>query len=88
MKSIRGFTLPAALALLLVACGGGGQAPEVVAVDPLSELPASASQSAAALASYVGTLASLPADMREPVSLDNFNPVKPEDTEPEPTGGL
>jgi hypothetical protein len=88
MKSIRGFMLPAALALLLAACGGGGEAPVVVAADPLAELPASASQSAAALASYVGTLASLPADMREPVSLDNFNPLKSEDTEPEPVGGV
>ena len=88
MKSIHGLMLPAVLALLLAACGGAGEAPAVVAADPLAELPASASQSAAALASYVGTLASLPADMREPVSLDNFNPLKPEDTEPEPTGGL
>ncbi len=89
MKSIQRFLMPAALALLLVACGGGGgnDQPPPQAADPLSELPASASQSAKALASYVSTLATLPAETREPVALESFNPVKADDTEPETAGG-
>ena len=88
MKSIHGLMLPAVLALLLAACGGSSDAPVVVAPDPLSELPASASQSAAGLTSYVGLLASLPAEMRDPLQLDGFSPLRPDDTEPEAVGGM
>ena len=86
MKPIRPVLVPAALALLLAACGGGGRndQPPPQAADPLAELPASASQSAKALASYVSTLATLPAETREPVAVESFNPTKAEDTEPEP----
>ena len=86
MKRITMLLAPAGLALLLAACGGGSVEAPVVAADPLAELPASASQSTAAMATYIGTLATLPADGREPVAVEAFNPPKPEDTEPEPVG--
>jgi hypothetical protein len=73
------------LVVLLAACGGGGSdEPPVLQADPLSELPASASQSSAGLAGYVTTLASLPAESREPVAVDGFNPPRPDDVEPQP----
>ncbi len=87
MKRTHSFLISAALAALLAACGGGGYVEPPVAADPLAELPASASQSAAAMAGYMSTLATLPADNREPLTVDSFNPPKPEDTEPEPVGG-
>lgn len=87
MTRITTLLAPAALALLLAACGGGGYAaPPVVAADPLAELPASASRSAAAMAAYIGTLATLAADGRDPVAVESFNPPRPEDAEPEPFG--
>ena len=58
------------------------------AADPLAEVPASASQSSAGMASYMGTLATLPADSREPITVDGFDPARPDDTEPEAVGGL
>jgi len=87
MKHIQSFLAPAALALLLAGCGGGNDPTPVVAADPLAELPASASQSTAAMASYMSTLANLPAESRDPFAVDGFNPPWPDDTEPEPTGG-
>ena len=86
MKRITNLLAPAALALLLAACGGGG-GETAVAVDPLAEVPASASQSSAGMAGYMRALAAMPSDGREPVALDTFNPPKPEDTEPEPVPG-
>ena len=86
MKRIHSFWLPAALALSLAACGGGSDPAPVVA-DPLAELPASASQSTAAMASYVGSLATLSAETREPLAVKAFSPPKPDDSEPEPVGG-
>ena len=87
MKHIHRFLVPAALAVLLAACGGGNDPTAVVVADPLAELPASASQSTAAMASYMATLATLPADNREPFAVDAFNPPRPDDTEPDPVGG-
>ena len=86
MKRMQSFLAPAALALLLAACGGGGgvDVSPPVAADPLAEVPASASQSAAGFAGYVNTLTTLPAESREPVAVESFNPLKAEDTEPEP----
>jgi hypothetical protein len=84
MKRMQSFLAPAALALLLAACGGGNDQAPPVASDPLAEVPVSASQSAAGMASYVNTLTTLPADSREPASVDSFSPLKSEDTEPEP----
>ena len=88
MKRMTNFWAPSALALLLTACGGGGSSDETaVAVDPLAEVPASASHSSAGMAGYMRALAAMPSDGREPVAVDGFNPPKPEDTEPEPVGG-
>ncbi len=87
MKRTHKFLVTVALTAMLAACGGGGIDPPVVAADPLSELPASASQSTAAMASYMATLSTLPADNREPLAVEAFNPPKPDDTEPEPVGG-
>jgi hypothetical protein len=84
MKRMQSFLVPAALALLLTACGGGNDQAPPAATDPLAEVPASASQSAAGMAGYVNTLTTLPAESREPAGLDSFSPLKPEDTEPEP----
>lgn len=86
MKRLPSFLAPALLAVLLAACGGGGSDVVPVVADPLAEVPASASESAAGMAGYVSTLTSLPAESREPVGVDNFSPPRPEDTEPEPVG--
>ena len=73
----------ASAAVLLAACGGGDDDP--VVVPPVtSEVPASASASSVGLVSYLTALAAAVADMFEPVGLDSFAPVQPEDTEPEP----
>ena len=87
MKRNHKFLATVALTAMLAACGGGGSDQPVVAADPLSELPASASQSTAAMASYMTTLATLQADSREPLAIEAFNPPKPDDTEPESVGG-
>ena len=87
MKRVHSVVVPAVLSLLLGACGGGGYEEPPVAADPLSEVPASASQSSAALVSYVGVLATLPAESRDPVALGTFAPGQPDDSEPEPVDG-
>ena len=81
MNTMRTLCLPVALgaALLLAACGGSDDA-----VDPLSAVPASASESTAGMAGYLGSLPGLSADSYEPVSLDGYNPPTSETTEPEP----
>ena len=83
MKRTHIFWLSAALTLSLAACGGGD---DPVPVDPLAEVPASASQSTAGMASYMGTLAAAPAETREPLAVKAFSPPKPDDSEPEPIG--
>lgn len=85
MKRNHSFWLPVAmaLALSLAACGGGGGS-DPVPVDPLAEVPASASQSTAGMVSYMATLAAAPAETREPLAVQAFSPPKPDDSEPEP----
>jgi hypothetical protein len=80
---------PLAAALLLAACGGGSDYsdPPPQAADPLREVPSSASQSAAGLASYLGSLPALDADRRDPVSLEAFTPPLSDSAEPQPVGG-
>ncbi len=80
MKRNHSFWLPLAMALSLAACGGGSDS---APVDPLAEVPASASQSTAGMASYMGALAAAPADAREPVAVLAFSPPTPDDSEPE-----
>lgn len=88
MKRTHKLLVPALLATLVAACGGGRvELQPAAAADPLSELPASASRSTAAMASYMAALAASPADNREPLAVDAFNPPRPDDTEPEPVGG-
>lgn len=73
----------ASAAVLLAACGGGSD--DAVVVPPVtSEVPASANASSVGLVSYLTDLSLASADMLEPVSLDTFAPVQPEDSEPEP----
>jgi hypothetical protein len=72
-------------AALLTACGGGGggdSAPPAPAVT--DAIPDSASKSAVGLASYLTALSTAAADDKEPLELSTFNPVQPEDSEPEP----
>jgi hypothetical protein len=73
-----------AAGLLLAACGGSsddGTLPQ--AADPLSEVPASASQSSSGLVSYLDSLRPLSAETRDPASLDSFLPPTADDTEPQ-----
>ena len=81
MKRNQSLWLPLAMALSLAACGGGS---DPVPVDPLAEVPASASQSTAGMASYMGSLAAASAEDREPLAVQAFSPPKPDDSEPEP----
>jgi hypothetical protein len=83
MTPIKTVLVSAALALLLAACGGGGGGAAIVS-DPLAEVPDSASQSSAGMVAYIDVLASMPSETHEPVAVDNFNPPRPDDTEPEP----
>jgi hypothetical protein len=89
MKPMHVFPTISLTALLLAACGGGGgqNEPPAAVADPLAELPAAVNQSAAAMAGYMSTLATVAADDREPLGLDGFNPPQPDDTEPEAVGG-
>jgi hypothetical protein len=80
-------TLVSATALLLVACGGGGGGAAPLADDPLAAVPASASQSARGMVSYLGALPPLDAEAREPVALNGFVPPTSETDEPQGMGG-
>lgn len=82
MKRITILLAQSALTLLLVACGGSDDTP--VAADPLDAVPASASESPAGTTSYLRALTAAQSETREPVSVDGFNPPKPEDVEPDP----
>ena len=65
----------------LSACGGSSDAP--ANVPPSLEVPVDASASAAGLVSYLTTLNVTDAEDREPVGIAAFNPLQPEDTEPQ-----
>jgi hypothetical protein len=70
--------------LFLAACGGGGgDSTPAQAVDPLMEVPASASQSPAGLVTYLDSLRPLNAETRDPAPLDSFLPPTAEDTKPQ-----
>ncbi len=74
-------------ALLLAACGGGGYDDTPQAVDPLTAVPASASQSTQGMVSYLGALPPLDAEAREPLSLNGFVPPTSDTDEPQDMGG-
>jgi ABC-type glycerol-3-phosphate transport system substrate-binding protein len=81
-------TWPAVLAagLLLAACGGGGNdSSPVQAANPLTEVPASASQSEAGLVSYLESLRprNAEAEALEPALADSFTPPTADSTEPQ-----
>ena len=69
---------------LLSGCGGGSSDSPPAAPAATDEVAASASTSASGLAAYLGELANMPVDNKEPVDLSTFTPVTPDDTEPEP----
>jgi hypothetical protein len=70
---------------LLTACGGGGDysPPPPPPPAPTDAVPASASMSSSGLKDYLVALSTAAADDKEPLSLATFNPVQPDDTEPE-----
>jgi hypothetical protein len=76
-----------ATALLLVACGGGGDVDVQQANDPLAAVPASASQSTQGMVSYLGALPPLDAEAREPVPLNALMLPTSETDEPQDVGG-
>lgn len=73
----------AALLLLLAACGGGGDG-AAPAPDPGSQVPPGASESSGGLFSYLDTLVGVPANEKEPMNLDGFEPKTADDKEPDP----
>lgn len=70
---------------LLTACGGGGDytPPPPPPPAPTDAVPASASTSSVGLKDYLVALNAASADDKEPLSLDTFTPVQPDNTEPE-----
>ena len=62
-------------------CGGSSDAPP--SAPPSLEVPADASTSSAGLVGYLTTLNVTDAEDREPVDIAAFNPLQPEDTEPQ-----
>jgi hypothetical protein len=71
-------------AALLAGCGGGSSDSMPAAPAATEAVAASASTSASGLATYLGELANMPVDNKEPVDLSNFTPPTPDNTEPEP----
>jgi uncharacterized protein YcfL len=75
------------MALALVASAlagcGGGNGNNGNGGDPTASVPRSASESSAGLVAYLKRLVESDADTKEPVSVDEFDPKKPDDTESE-----
>jgi hypothetical protein len=65
---------------VLVACGGGGGGDTP---PPTDGAPGFASESSSGKVSYLLALAGTLSDTLEPFDVGNFNPPKPEDTQPE-----
>jgi hypothetical protein len=77
----------ASVALLSACFGGGGDdtpAPAPPMPGALEQVPTSASDSAAGMASYLATLSTLAPEDKEPLDVSSFSPPTPEDSEPEP----
>ena len=82
MRRLTFVSTAIAVAGLLAACGGGSSDPTPPA--QANEVPASASATSAGLVAYLGTMsAASDADTRDPVDLTGFDPVHPEDADPE-----
>lgn len=71
--------IAAAAAVLVGACGGGGSS----AADPLTAVPASASESSGGLIAYLKALTAQSSETRDPVSVEGLSPPKPDNTDPE-----
>jgi hypothetical protein len=69
-----------ACAVLLSACGGGGDEDTAMAEDEAGRVPSSASASVQAFVGFVG--AQKPADHAEPLSLQGLAPPTSETAEP------
>lgn len=71
-------------AALVAGCGGGGGGGGG-SDDALEAVPASASDSSRGLVRYLKELydARTDAETRDPVSIERFDPVTPDDSEPE-----
>jgi hypothetical protein len=82
----RGLAAAAAVTVLLAACGGGGGRDDdpPPPPDPLTGAPESANQSSAGLVAYLWMLVNTKSETAEPFALDGFNPMRPDNTEPEP----
>jgi len=83
MNRLRSSLVWAALPLVLAACGGGGGSTPMPTEDA-NAVPASASQSSAAMVGYLGALSNQTSETREPLDVSKFDPPKPDDTEPAP----
>lgn len=70
-------------AALLSACGGGDGDSGAPPPDAGGVVPASASESSASLVAFLKELAAAMSEMAEPLSVAGFEPVTPDDTEPE-----
>ena len=89
MKRLQTMLAAVVVAAALAACGGGGGGGGGDDDDDdnaLDEVPASASASAKGLVTYLGKLvdALMAGETSEPVAIEKFDPVQPDDTEPEP----
>jgi hypothetical protein len=71
----------ALVASALAGCGGGNGNGN--GGDPTVGVPQSASESSQGLVAYLKRLIDSDADTREPVSVDAFDPKKPDDAESE-----
>ena len=82
MRRMSTLSVAIAVAGLLSACGGGSDSAPPPA--EANEVPASASASSAGMVAYMMTMsAASDADAREPVDLTGFDPVRPEEEDPE-----
>ncbi len=75
-----------AAAALLAGCGGGSGDMVAPTPAPLVQVPPEASASTAGMVGFLVELqrASARSESAEPLSLDAFDPPRPESTEPEP----
>ena len=87
LTHMRGLALSLVLGagLGLAGCGGGDDRPVTIAppVDPLAEVPASATADALGLVNYQANLNTLTTETREPIDLSNVSLPTSETAEPQ-----